>query len=71
VVPPVTYEYEFSSDMQNWRSIGDNDPDWILINDADPAGKITVQSRAEKLVGPGFLRVKMSQEADPTPVSAQ
>ena len=71
VVPPVTYEYEFSNDMQNWRSIGDNDPDWLLINDADPAGKITVQSRADKLVGPGFLRVKMSQEADPTPLSTQ
>ena len=67
VVPAITYEYEFSNDMQTWRTIGDNDPDWILTNDADPGGVIKVQSRTEQLVSPGFLRVKMTQDADPTP----
>lgn len=65
VVPPVTYEYEYSSDLQTWRTIGDNDPDWLVINDADPAGEIKVQSKSEQLSGGGFLRVKMTQEPDP------
>jgi len=71
VVPPVTYEYEFSTDLQTWRTIGDNDPDWLLINDPDPAGEIKVQSRSEQLSGGGFLRVKMSQAPDPTPVTTE
>ena len=62
--PPLIYEYEYSSDMQNWRTIGANDPDWLLTNDADPAGEIKVQSKADRLIGTGFLRVKMSEAPD-------
>jgi len=53
--PAVTYTYEFSSDMQTWRPIGDNDPDWQVIN---TNGEIKLQSRSSRLTGSGFLRVK-------------
>lgn len=62
--PAHTYEYEYSTDMLSWRTIGDNDPDWQLTNDADPAGEIKVQSKADHLTGSGFLRVKISEAPD-------
>ena len=60
--PVTTYEYEFSSDMQNWRSIQAGDPDWELIETAD---EIKVQSRSAVLTGAGFLRVKTTYPDSP------
>ncbi|KAB2641660.1 MAG: hypothetical protein DVB25_01220 [Verrucomicrobia bacterium] len=59
----VSYTYEFSSDMQTWRSIEANDPDWQVI---DTNSEIKLQSRSSQLNGTGFLRTKI---VDTTPAN--
>ena len=67
--PAMTYQYEFSQDMQNWTVIDDSNTDWLVSETpADAAtntpGQIKVQSRNEQLSGSGFLRVKMTPVPD-------
>ena len=59
----VVYEYEFSTDMQNWRVIKQDDPDWELIESADEIG---LRSRSAVLTGSGFLRVKTTYPDAPS-----
>ncbi|MCF7731894.1 MAG: hypothetical protein K9N23_09405 [Akkermansiaceae bacterium] len=58
--PEISYDYEFSSDLKNWRIVGGDDPEWELVNSDT---EIKIRSRAEKLSGQGFLRLKMTQAA--------
>jgi hypothetical protein len=76
VYPAISYEYEFSTDLQTWRTIGIDDPDWLLINtDADPAtntpGEIKVQSKHAQLTGVGFLRVKKAETTPQVQLSTE
>lgn len=69
VSPPVTYEYEFSTDMANWNVIGDADPNWLVDNSS--AEEIKVRSKNAQLSGTGFLRVKMTQAPEPPPMELE
>lgn len=57
-IPQMVYEYEFSTDLGHWRTVGSEDPDWVLLETPD---EIKIQSRYATLQGHGFLRVKMTQ----------
>ena len=66
--PPITYEYEFSADMQNWSVVTADNPDWLVI---DSETEIKIQSKHEMLSGAGFLRVKSTQAPEPPPSSLE
>jgi hypothetical protein len=57
-IQQMVYEFEFSTDLSHWRTVGGEDPDWVLLETPD---EIKIQSRYETLQGHGFLRVKMTQ----------
>ena len=66
---PITdYDIEFSPDLLNWQVIASDDPDWEIVReDASIVGEtphIIARSRSGKLLGNGFLRVKMTTRPD-------
>jgi hypothetical protein len=62
--PPIKYEYEYSTDMVNWTVVGDDHPDWVVI---ETDTEIKARSKHETLAGNGYLRVKSTQEPEPPP----
>lgn len=66
--PPISYEYEFSTDMVNWTVVGSDDPDWLVI---DSDTEIKIQSKHEKQTGNGYLRLKSTQAPEPPPTSME
>ena len=66
VSPAITYQYEFSADLKNWSVIGNDDPNWLVI---DTTQEIKLQSRNARLEGRGFLRVKKTQGPKPQSMS--
>jgi hypothetical protein len=53
--PAFTYVYEFSTDLQNWKVVDADNPEWLVI---ETDSEIKCQSKRETLSGNGFLRVK-------------
>jgi hypothetical protein len=66
--PVIDYDIEFSPDLQNWQVIGSDDPDWEIIREVaseeNQNPHIIARSRTGKLLGNGFLRVKMTERPD-------
>jgi hypothetical protein len=66
--PPIAYEYEYSADLVNWTVVGDDNPDWLVI---DSETEIKARSRHETSIGNGFLRVKSTQAPEPPPTTLE
>ena len=62
--PPIQYQYEFSTDLQNWSVVGPDNPDWAVIETEED---IQIRSRHETLTGKGFLRLKETTLPEPAP----
>ena len=64
--PAVTYQYEYSTDLTHWSTIGNDDPNWLVI---DTPEDIKLQSKKAQFEGAGVLRVKMTQAPLPPSMS--
>ena len=62
--PPIQYQYEFSTDLQNWSVVEADNPDWAVIETEE---EIQIRSRHDTLSGKGFLRVKETTLPEPAP----